>query len=145
MKSMIWEEVKDGKTIAVHEAYLCEPSRVASKKAEAKRNQDEIEKAEEERKLKEAQAEEEARALKEAEEKAEREKAYREAYYATWRIVLVCDSLLNDWQVGDEGIDEELAYACKIKALGGEGAEKLLTAYDQVRERFIKTFGEANL
>lgn len=145
MKSMIWEETKEGKTIAIHEVYLCELTRVAGKKAEAEKNKSEIEAKEEEERTRKAQEDAEALALKEAQEKEEREKAYREAYYARWRVIFVCDSLLNDWQVGDDTIDEELVYACKQKALNGVETEKLLELYDNVKERFIKTFGEASL
>ncbi len=145
MKSMIWEESKNDKLIAVHEVYFCEPSRVAGKKAEAKRNKEEIDKQEEAERLKKEQEEKALQEAEKAKEEEEREKAYREAYYARWRIIFVCDSLLNDWQVGDETIDEEMVYACKQKSLNGEDTEKLLNIYDIIKDRFIKTFGEADL
>ena len=85
--------------------------------------------------------------LKEAKEKAEQDKLnYEKSYYAKWRFVYACDSLLLDWQL-DNGVSSDQkteALKAKAEALEASGdCKALLAKYDSVGARFIKIFGEA--
>lgn len=88
-------------------------------------------------------------AIKKA-EKEEKEKQdklnYEKSYYAKWRFVCACDSLLLDWQL-DNGVSSDQkteAVKAKAEALEASGdCKALLAKYDCVVARFIKIFGEA--
>ena len=85
--------------------------------------------------------------LEEAKEKAEQDKLnYEKSYYAKWRFVYACDSLLLDWQL-DNGVSSDQkteALKAKAEALEASGdCKALLAKYDCVVARFIKIFGEA--
>lgn len=85
--------------------------------------------------------------LKEAKEKAEQDKLnYEKSYYAKWRFVYACDSLLLDWQLDNGVSSDQKAEAMKAKAEALEASgdcKNLLEKYDCVVARFIKIFGEA--
>ena len=85
--------------------------------------------------------------LEEAKEKAEQDKLnYEKSYYAKWRFVYACDSLLLDWQL-DNGVSSDQkveALKAKAEALDYNGdCKALLAKYDSVNARLIKIFGEA--
>lgn len=130
MKAGIIEIKDEGKITEIYEVSMVEPSSVAGRKARAEENAEAL------RKDREAKEKERLRI-----ESEKREKALREAYFAKWRIILVCDSLLNDWQLGDDSIDQESISNCKKKALEGESSEKLLELYDKVKETYEAIFG----
>lgn len=133
MKSTIAKKYTNDTLTEVYRCSLIEPSELEYWENLAKTNSQALLEAE--------KAEIEA---KEKEEAEKREKAYLEAYYATWRVVFTCDSLLNDWQLGDETIDETIVSKCKAEALKGESVEKLLANYDKVKTYFVKIFGEVS-
>ena len=130
MKTWVTAIQREGKDIQVLKVSAIEPTAVATLEKKANENAESFRKADEE-------------ALRlETERKArELEEAKRVAYFASWRVVFACDSLLNDWQLGDEGIDQEKVSKCKASSLKGESTEKLLEIYDEVKERFIAIFG----
>ena len=83
----------------------------------------------------------------ESEEKEKQDKLnYEKSYYAKWRFVYACDSLLLDWQL-DNGVSSDQkteALKAKAEALEASGdCKALLAKYDSVGARFIKIFGEA--
>ena len=83
----------------------------------------------------------------EKEEKEKQDKLnYEKSYYARWRFVYACDSLLTDWQL-DNGVSTDQkseAMKAKAEALDYNGdCKALLAKYDCVCARFIKIFGEA--
>ena len=83
----------------------------------------------------------------ESEEKEKQDKLnYEKSYYAKWRFVYACDSLLLDWQL-DNGVSSDQkveAMKAKAEALEASGdCKNLLAKYDCVVARFIKIFGEA--
>jgi hypothetical protein len=83
----------------------------------------------------------------ESEEKEKQDKLnYEKSYYAKWRFVYACDSLLLDWQL-DNGVSSDQkteALKAKAEALEASGdCKNLLAKYDCVVARFIKIFGEA--
>ena len=85
--------------------------------------------------------------LEEAKEKAEQDKLnYEKSYYAKWRFVCACDSLLLDWQLDNGVSSDQKAEAVKAKAEALEASgdcKNLLAKYDCVVARFVKIFGEA--
>ena len=130
MKTWVTTIQREGKDVQILKVSAVEPTAVATLEKKAKENAEAFQKADSE-------------ALRlESERKArELEEAKKEAYFASWRVVFACDSLLNDWQLGDDGIDQEKVSKCKASSLKGESAEKLLEIYDDVKERFIAIFG----
>ena len=83
----------------------------------------------------------------EKEEKEKQDKLnYEKSYYARWRFVYACDSLLLDWQL-DNGVSSDQkveAMKAKAEALEASGdCKNLLAKYDSVNARLIKIFGEA--
>ena len=132
MKTLITNLQKNGKNVEVLVIQQVETSDLATLKKTAEENAREIE--EEELKQAEAVAEEQAKLLAEEQKKE---------YYSKWHLIFICDSLLNDWQLGNEEVDEELVSECKTKVLNGEDVETLLNTYETIKDYFVKVFGEA--
>lgn len=130
MKTLVTAIQREGKNIQVLKVSAVDPTAVATLEKKANENAKAFQ-----------EADDEALRLETERKARELEEAKREAYFASWRVVFACDSLLNDWQLGDEGIDQEKVSKCKASSLKGESTEKLLEIYDDVKERFIAIFG----
>lgn len=130
-KSFIITLTEEGKAVEILTMRQVESSDVPYLKSEAKKNKKEIEKAKE------------AERLAEEAKKAEVDKeAKKKEYYSPYHIATACDSLLMDWQLGDDTIEQEAVSECKKKAIEGQEGEALINSFNQVKTRLVALFGE---
>lgn len=88
-------------------------------------------------------------AAKEAEEKAEAERkaseeAIQTAYYSKWRLVVACDSLILDWEIGDADVTDELkdsAIEAKKAALASDSTSCEEWLDGGIKDRYEAIFG----
>lgn len=90
-----------------------------------------------------------AKAKEEAERKAleaeeAQKRALQTAYYSKWRIILVCDSLINDWQAENPNVSDELkdkALEVKNTALASASLSCEEWLVGGVKDRYERIFG----
>lgn len=101
-----------------------------------------------------AKAQKEANAKKDKEEKEkeaeqkekEQKEALQTAYYSKWRFILVCDELVNDWQIGNGNVSDELkdkALELRNSALASASSlcEEWLNTDTAIKKRYEEIFG----